>query len=68
LDVELVSRGAVVGKGGMAFEDDDDGDGTPFNLEQALERLVGIDSVKQHLSSLRNRLEVNNRKDEEEDA
>jgi AAA+ superfamily predicted ATPase len=40
----------------------DDERGGPFELEAELARLVGLDAVKQHMRSIRNRLEVNRRR------
>ena len=59
--MDLVSRGGVVDSKNAAGADDDD-DGAPFDLEASLKRLVGIESVKQHILSLRNRLEVGRRR------
>ena len=57
-DVELVSRGGVL----RAMQEAEDDDAPPFELERALERVVGIDAVKSSLLSLRNRLEVGRRR------
>lgn len=49
--MEVVSRAAEVKE---AAE--------PFSLEAALERVVGVEAVKAHITSLRNRLEVGRRR------
>ena len=64
-DVTIVSRGGRQlkggGFGGRASVDEDD-DEEPFDLEKELGHLVGIEAVKRHILSLRNRLEVGRRR------
>ena len=47
-----------MGKEASRFGAEEEDEGPPFELEAALERVVGIEAVKASLLSLRNRLEV----------
>eukprot|EP00937_MAST-01D_sp_MAST-1D-sp2_P000942 g942.t1 len=58
-DVQLAPRGVASGAQAAAADDD----APTFRLEDALKRLVGLDKVKQHLRSVRNRLEVNRKRE-----
>ena len=56
-DVELI------GRPGQGLLDDSNDIEPPFNVDEALDKLVGMLSAKQHLKSLRNRLEVGRRRE-----